>query len=150
MKLLVLEHNNECELIKIFHQIINSEEHQLSRKYMDKFYSKFKLAVRIMIICWKISLLLFCIILFTSIIIAYFDPEMNFSIITMSIWFVILVISFYYAISIAYVASIYTYLISLYMKYRFKQVQDLIEIYLKRGNTFKSIQIIISSHIYTF
>jgi len=134
MILLSLEHENKCEFIKILHLIMNSEEYQLNRKYIDKFCSTCKLAARIMIICQKMGLLFIYIIILIFITIAY--CEMNYSIIIMLIWNVIIFVSWFYAISVFFIASVYAYLISLYLKYRFQQVQDLIEIYLKRGNIF--------------
>jgi len=139
MTLLVLEHKNKCEFIKIAYLIMNSEEYQLNRIYMDKFYSLYKLIIRIMMICRKIVSYFAYILILIFTTIAYFDSEMNFSIIIMSIWFLVTVITFYYAILIFFTASAYIYLISLYMKYRFRQVLDIIEIYLKRGNTFQTI-----------
>jgi len=147
MKLLSLEHENKCKIIKILHLIMNSEEYQLGTKYKEKFCSIYKLAVRIMII-FRNMVLFFnysAILIFTSI--AYFDSDMNFSIIIMLIWHVIVVISFYYAISVYFICGVYTYLTLLYIKYRFQQVQDLIEIYLKRGNTFQIILYISNFHI---
>jgi len=150
MNLLYLEQKNKCYLIKISHQIINAEEYQLSRKYKEKFCSIYKLANRIMNICRKITLLFVYIVIFILTLIAYFDSEMNFSAIIMLIWSVIIVISYYYATSFCFIAGVYTYLTSLYMKYRFQQVQDLIEIYLKRGNTFQTILYMSNFHINPF
>jgi len=132
---LILEHNNECEILKIIHRIMNSEEYQLNSKYLEKFSSRSKLATRIMITGLNSTLVFLFILATIFTTIAYFDPEMDFSIVILSIWLLILIISLYYTLSIFFIANVYTYLVSLYMKYRLRQVQDLIEIYLKRGNT---------------
>lgn len=145
-----MEHKNECEEIKILHQIMTSEEYQLNRRYKRKFCSIFKLVARITIISRKVILYLAFIQVFIFTIIAYFDLEMNFSIIIMSIWLVVLFISFYYMTTAFFTCSIYTYLISLYMKYRFRQVQDMIETYLQTGNIFQTIPNINNDHIYHF
>jgi len=129
---------------------MNSEEHQLSRKYMESFFSKYKLAARIMIICQKVILYLVIIQVFIFTIIAYFDSEMNFSLIIMSTWFVVIIISLYYLNTLFMATCTYVFMVSLYIRYRFRQVQDLIEIYLKRGNIFQIIKIIDISHIYPF
>jgi len=133
---LVLEHKKECELIKIAHLIMNSEEYQLNVKYMEMFLSSYKLAARIMIICRKMVLILIYINVFIFTIIAYFDNQMNFSIIIMSIWFVIVILTIFYGFSAFFISCLYTYVLSLYIQYRFRQVNDSIEIYLKKGNTF--------------
>jgi len=127
---------------------MNSLEYQLSRKYMEKFCSICKLAARIVIIFQQIILVYtyLCVLMFTTV--AYFDSEMNFSIVIMSIWFVILILSMYYAFSIGLIAGVYTYLVCLYMKYRFQQLQDLIEIYLKRVIYLKQFETLILIYIY--
>jgi len=148
--MLVLEHKNECEFISILYLLMNSEEYQLSRKYKDKFGSRCKLAVRILIIFWNIILYTLYIVVFILTTIAYYDSKMNFSIITMLIWMVILMLSMYYAISVNFIAGVYAYIISLHIMYRFQQLQDLTEICLKRGNVFQTIRNINRTHIYLF
>jgi len=140
MKLLLMEHKNKCEQIKIFHQMMNYEEYQINRKYMRKFYSILKLSARIMSIGRKVVLLIAFIQVFTFTIIAYFDPKMNFSVFIMLIWIVILFISFYYMSTVITICCVFSYMIALYMKYRFQQVEDMIDIYLQRGNTFQTIK----------
>jgi len=134
---LILEHKNDCEFIAVDHRVLNSEGYQLNIKYLEKFSSKSKLAVRILIIGLNLALLLMFVSTIIFVTIAYCDPEMDFSIVVMLIWWMILILAFYYVISIILIANVYTYLSSLYMKYRFQQVQDLIEIHLERGNILK-------------
>jgi len=131
---LILERKNECELLEILHRIMNSEEYLLNSKYLKKFSLKSKLAVRAMIIGLNLILFLAFMIAIVFATTAYFDPEMDFSIIIIMIWFLIIIISLYYAFSVLFIANVYTYIVSLYMKYRFRQIQDFIEIYLERGN----------------
>jgi len=134
---LILEYKNEIELLTIFHRITNSEEYQLNSKYLEKFSSRSKLAAMILTIITKVvSILVYTFaIIFTAI--AYFDSEMNFSIFIMSIWFVIVIICIHYAITVFFLCNAYMYIITLYIKYRFWQVEDLIEIYLERGTNDK-------------
>jgi len=139
IKLLVLEHKNKCEIIKIAHLIMNSEEYQLSGKYMEKFLSSYKLAARITIICLKIVFILIDILVFTFMTLGYYDNQVDYSVIVVLIWLVIVLLSLYYALSNFIISCAYTYVLTQYMKYRFRQVQDLIEIYLKRGNAFQTI-----------
>jgi len=136
---LVLEHENKCEFLDIPYLIMNSEEYQLIRKYKEKFGRICKLAARIIIIYNKMALLVAYIHILTYTIIAYFDSEMNYSVIIMSIWHIILVLSIYYLFSLFLITCTYGCLIGLYIKYRFRQVQKLVEIYLKRGNYFRKI-----------
>jgi len=132
-----MERKNELELSAIVHQIINSEEYQLNSNYLEKFSSRSKLAARLLAIILKAALIFVytSVIIFTGI--AYFDSKMNFSIFIMSIWFAILVICLYYTFTIIFVCNAYMYIIALYIKYRFQQVQDLIEVYLERDITYK-------------
>jgi len=134
---LILKNKNELELLTILHQITNLEEYKLNSKYLEKFSSRSKLAARILTIVMKA----FSIFIYTGVIIltatAYLDSEMNFSIFIMWIWFVILIICLNYAITVLFVSNAFMYLIALYINYRFRQVQDLIEIYLERGITYK-------------
>jgi hypothetical protein len=132
-----MERKNKLELMAIVHQIINSEEYQLNSNYMEKFSSRSKLASRILSIIIKGALIFAytSATIFTAI--AYFDSKMNFSIFIMSIWFAILVICFYYVFTVLFVCSAYMYTITLYILYGFQQVQDLIEVYLERGITYK-------------
>jgi len=132
---LILEYKNESEILAILHRIMNSEEYQLNTKYLEKFSSRSKLAARILTIIMKSTVINGTIAIITFTAMAYFDSEMDFSIFIMFIWFVILTICWYYTHSVLMMSSLYIYLISLYMKYRLRQVQDLIEIYLKKGNT---------------
>jgi len=136
MWVLVLEHKNKCELIKIAHQLINSKEYQLNRKYMVRFHSTYKLAARLLVICWKITFVFTSIMVLIFSTMAYIDSQLNFSIIMKPIWLVIVIMSLYNTVSHLFIFGVYTYLVTLYIKYRFQQVNDSIEIYLKRGNVF--------------
>jgi hypothetical protein len=146
---LVLKQRNECDLIRITHNIMNSDEYQLNRKYMRNSCTRYKLALRILFIFRKFFLFVAYSVTFLFTIIAYFDSEMNFSIIIMSIWLALLMISFYYTASFFFIAGVYNYVFSLYMKYRFQQVQDLIDLYFKRGNSIQKISNIDSIHVKT-
>jgi len=131
--LLILEHRNECEFITIFHQVMNSDRYQLNNKYLRKLSMRCKLSAMLSISIWKLVSFMCLIVPSLFMTIAYFDPDMDFSIIVMSIWLMLFIIAFQYSWSIILVISIYTYIISLYIKYRFQQIQDYIEIYLRRG-----------------
>jgi len=134
LNILILEHRNQCELLKLPQDIINSEEYQMSNEYLQKFSLRSKLAVRLVIMLMRIVsyVIYFFISLYT--LIAYFDLEMDFSVIVMFVWFVILIMTTRYLASILAVGVLYLYIFSIYMKYRYRQLQKLIEIYLRTGN----------------
>jgi len=128
-----LEQRKDCEFITIVHQIKISYVFQLNNKYLRKFSLRTRLSARLFTIIWKIGLILTFTIPLIFSTIAYFDSEIDFSIIVISIWLMILIISLHYAASILLIANIYMYNLSVYIKYRFQQIQDYIEIYLRRG-----------------
>jgi len=137
INVLIHEKRNECEYITIADQIMNSDEYQLNNKYLRKFYLRSRLSIRLFIITWRIVLFLVLITVPIFTAIAYMDSEMDFSIIVMSIWLIIIIITSHSAVTTGVTICLYAHLISVYIQYRFQQIQDYIEVNLQRGKYIK-------------
>jgi hypothetical protein len=131
--LIYLEYRRKAEFIKLVYQMIHWNEYQLENKYLKKLSSRSKLGVVLMIIVCKTSIFLVCFFssIFTTI--ACLDPNLNSNIFMTIFCTILLFFCTHYILSVVLIANLYSFLFTLYLKYRFQQIKDYIEIYSKTG-----------------
>jgi hypothetical protein len=114
--------------------MIHWSEYQLENKYLKKFSLRSKLGVVLMIVVCKTSIFFVCF--FSSIFatIACLDPNLNSNIFTTIFCTILVFFCTHYVLSVILIANLYSFVFTLYLKYRFQQIKDYIEIYSKTGN----------------
>jgi hypothetical protein len=126
--------------MKILHQMIHLDEYQLSSKYSKKFAKRSKLAAILMVYAFNITYVMAVSTHAIFFIIAYFDPNVYHSIVVNVIWQVIYSFSTYHVLSLIFIFVYFMYIFSIYMKYRFKQIGDFLNIYARNGMIFKNFK----------
>ena len=119
--------------------LLNDIKNETNNPYL-KFKYRLKFSIHLKIIakyCLNIvypNILLTFAIFFGSTIVAYFDPNMNFSIISITFWGICTFIWLVCFHSIPIGHSVHCYLSTLYLKYQFKQINEQIQESLRTGN----------------
>jgi len=115
----------------------NFDEYQLRPKYMEKFVKRSKLFAILMVYTFNITYFVSITGHAALFIVAYFDPNVYHSIVVNIIWQVIFSLSTYHTLSLLYIYVYIIYAFSIYMKYRFKQIGDYLDIYARKGTILK-------------
>jgi hypothetical protein len=116
------------EFFKLQYQIRNCEDFQLNEKYSKLFGAKCKFVAIQAIILIYISIVVFFLTFGAFETIAYLDPNKDYSLILSIIWFILFMMSTYYALPLMAFCTLGVFVITLYMKYRFLQVSELFEV----------------------
>jgi hypothetical protein len=133
LNFLVLERQNEFHLIAIFHKIVNFDQHMLCNKYLRKFSNKSRILI-ILSIIMDFSLKIILIIIYGVLcFIAYSPNGINYFYIIYSFWYFLLLIAINTVSSIIFIYLSLLVIVSLYLKYRFRQIYENLEIIIKRG-----------------
>jgi hypothetical protein len=130
---LVLEKQNEFHLIAIFHKIVNLDQHMLCNKYLRKFSTKSEIII-ILFIIMDFSLKIIIIIIYGVLCFTAYSPHgFNYFYIIYSFWYSLLFITINTVSSIMFMYLFLLYIISMYLKYRFRQIYENLDIIIKRG-----------------
>ncbi len=124
---------------RLHYQIRNCEDFQLNDKYLKSFGSKCKSAAMQTFILIHISVVGFFIAFGAFATIAYLDPNKDYSLILSIIWFILFMMSVYYALPLMAFCTLGVFVITFYLKYRFQQVSELFDISKRFGIYQKSI-----------
>jgi len=131
--MLTLEYKRKFEFAVFVDQIMHHKEYQLSAKYKHKFGLRIKYGVILMIFCCHAGFIIISLFSFVFEIIACLKCEREFAVIFYGINFIIYLISTYYIISIFVINSFCSFLVTLYLKYRFNHLEHCIDTYMKTG-----------------
>jgi len=114
----------------------NQDENKLKHTYYLKFCKRSKFVVKWFLgPCFKITVYIPLIILMISSIIAFFDPDMDFSMTALALTFVLVSITFKHSLAIIFGSFVFIYVTTLHLKYQFIQIKDQIQKCAKSGNS---------------
>ncbi len=139
--------NMKLEFIPLVMRLKNNQNiYKLNDKYFEKFCRKSKFIVKLLLGPLFIACILVNIIPYGYLSIeAYFDPEMDFSLIELIINYILFTICFSHSIAISWASVVVCYISTLYLKYHFKQIQECVE----TGNTMLLIDTIHEHNYFT-
>ncbi len=117
----------------IFHKIVNLDQHMLCSKYLRKFSKKSKIVI-ILFIIMDFSLKIILVIIYGVLFFTAYTPHgINYFYIIYSFWYSLLFITINSLSSIIFMYLFVLYIISMYLKYRFRQIYENLDIIVKRG-----------------
>jgi hypothetical protein len=134
---IIFERNMKFEFISLISRIKNNEEiYKLNEKYFEKFCRRVKLVTKLFFGPLFIAIVLIIIVPFGYLSIkAYFDSEMDFSLIKLMINYITFAILIIHGVAIACIAFVMYYLTTLYLKYHFLQIKEQIQRCVTTGNS---------------
>ena len=144
------ESSRKFEVISFLHKIQTNRIQNLENKYYYKFCLKSKIIAKNILepSIWAAALLLI-IAFWASSVFAYYDPNMEYSLIGLIVWNIIMPIWLTYIIANGYLGYILYYISVLYLKYQFRQLNDKIKNCIITRNTSQVLMAIEEHHYYT-
>jgi hypothetical protein len=120
----------------MLYKIQNSKDFSLNENYTKLFGWRCKLATVLSLIASYTTTIITSLVIGSVVTISYFDTYINHSLILTIIWYInaLTVATFIPALLFTY--AVYIYIFTLYIKFRFKQVLDLIAVYHKNSKSF--------------
>ena len=115
----------------------NDYTFKLNSKHSKNFNRKFKIAVNLMFLLNYVLIFIYIILIAIVSIIAYMESNINLSLTFMFIWFVISAFGIFYVIPLLMMSTFFGYMVTLYLKIRFRQVSERIDICFKDGKIYK-------------
>jgi hypothetical protein len=125
----------KSEYISLFYRIENLRDSKLDDKYFRKFCFRNELVVKHLLIRGTGITSVLCLI--TALMLgfmAYFDTKIDYSLISLLFWGITSIFAFCCCVLIALSTLTISFLVSIYMKYRFQQTSDKLELHSKNGN----------------
>jgi len=133
---LTLESSGTFHALLLFNKIKNLNELELNREYTRKFYKYSKIIIKLIIPLSRLSKYSAIIVYSLVVIICYLDQNGNYSLFTTIFWCLLMNTCISTFIPLIYCAIFIVCILTLYLKFRFRQIYESINFHSKYGNHF--------------